>query len=385
MADTILQNPTDDDNNNVFHDSAYDDDDDDDVVDNVIVAASKDDLLDDKERDMQKEWNDEDASNISSNTGKLDYQQMVLAILLFVLVIAVGVGLGLGVRDKSDDTSTPTTSAPGVDEPACSKAMTDFNTDNIVLNLMVKMPQMTETSSEAEQDGDADAVPGDITALDRDLLYVSKVFQKTYDAFTERASIMKGRGCDPYCRHVEQVVLVGFEGPVATDYNQHPSSSLSTRQTTTDGEGECVPVQVVLGASGTFWTACDVLPTSNTKQTRSSPPGWPGLFGDDDVVITNRDADRGGWTRRLYDGDDAHMGTILAAVSEKLTVDGISEATGRSFLRQTRRVVQRDDLDCPVCPDDSIQSFSTNDFNAVMSRFVSTLPSICSIVSINEV
>jgi len=356
------------------------------VVANKNNSNNKNAAFEDEEDDLEiKAGNNSSEEEDDQNRGKI-------ALLVFAVIaaIALGLGLGLGLTSSgSDDSTTTTTAGPGLPlfpgsgggGGGCLKSKNDFNTDEIIMTFNVKKDFLNPEIGNDNDDENSNTSDTATTTrvvpdlLERDLMYVASVFHKTYNAFSDRAAIMRNAGCDPYCRQISRVVV---EGRLQEDEEEEegngnvlqPNTLTTTRQ---DEDGECVPIQLVLQASGTYWTGCD---EASTARSSSSEPGWPGLFGEDDFATrtSNNNIDPSGWTRRLRSLESSSSSYLRSSETSFY----------RRFLEQEEDEIQDDE--CPVCSQDTIPSFSSNEFVPVMDRFVATqLPaSICSLVSVNE-
>mmetsp|Transcript_57823 Transcript_57823/g.141233 ORF Transcript_57823/g.141233 Transcript_57823/m.141233 type:complete len:427 (+) Transcript_57823:437-1717(+) len=340
----------------------------------------EDDLLEIKADNSSSEEEDD------QNRGK-----MALLVLAVVAAVALGLGLGLGLTTGSgsgDDSARTTTSGPGTPLfPAggggsCLKSKNDFNTDEIIMTFNVKKdfvnPEIDDDDGENSNNNN-EMMTRTPDLLERDLMYVANVFHKTYNSFSDRAAIMRNAGCDPYCRQISRVEVEGRimmmdEGNVGNVNVNGLQPNTLTAAAAKDEDEECVPIQLVLQASGTYWTGCDAASTVRTTSSRSSTePEWPGLFGEDDFASrtsnnNDNNIDPSGWTRRRVLSESSYL------------------RSSSSETTKERRQQEEEENECPVCSQDTIPSFSSNEFVAVMDRFVATqLPaSICSLVSVNE-
>jgi hypothetical protein len=291
--------------------------------------------------------------------GGVDYKLLMVAIVLCLIVIGVVVGVVVGVtrnNDKSADTtsstqptsppttttttSTTTSDADGDDggdtteqslSPStsipieCTKSLMKFSETNLILKLAVD-----PLISDAEMD------------------YAAAVLQKTYTALVEnQLEVEEASFCDPFCRKISYVRV---ENATKVD-----TWTVVEDTTFFDSTASCTQELELIFSIGGTWVGC--------TGTESSFPGLFSIPSVGDNIFNDQKVRR----RRLP-----------------------SRTTSQHNLRHVNNRELQDGIEgCGVCPS-SVDSLgmlapSSQGLHEAMQPFITVLPAVCEIVSIELV
>ena len=287
--------------------------------------------------------------------GGVDYKLLTVAIVLCLIVIGVVVGVVVGVTgnnnksgdttSSSSDSTTTTTTAPStIGDTSTTAAPTIGDTSgqspstSIPIECTKSLMKFTETSLILK-------LAIDPLITDDEIDYTRSVLQKTYTALVEnQLEVEETSYCDPFCRKITSVLI--------QDTKKVDTGTVIEDKLFLDSTASCTQELELTFAIGGTWVGCT-----------GSESSFPGLFSIPSV------------TDNIFDDQK-----IRRQLSSTVSQHNLRHVSSRNL---------QDIEGCGVCPTD-VDSFgmlapSSKGLHEVMQPFITVLPAVCEIVSIELV